>query len=185
MKFPMMLCVAASLIVHGAAQEPLKREDPAELKARRAEHLRDMKRAQIAPLTNYLRVLDPLRQQFMREGKTDAALSVDVEIRNTKKELEAATAESNITTPVAAPFHIDSARIGNAEVNQWVDVTGYLQKAADSGDATVGISRNNMGIGDPAPYHAKFLEVVYTLNGKQKKKSFKAEGTLDFKKDLP
>ena len=66
--------------------------DPPELTARRDDYNRTVQRAMVPLLTNYLRSLDPLKQQFTRAGKLDAAVAVDAEIRKITEQLKTAQA---------------------------------------------------------------------------------------------
>jgi hypothetical protein len=69
--------------------------DPPELAARRDDLNRAVQRATVPLLTNYLRSLDPLKQQFTREGKLDAALAVDNEMRAATEQLKNAQGVAN------------------------------------------------------------------------------------------
>jgi hypothetical protein len=66
--------------------------DPPELAARRDDHDRNVQRAMVPLLTNYLRSLEPLKQQYTRAGKLEAAVAVDGEIRKVTEQLKTAQA---------------------------------------------------------------------------------------------
>jgi len=169
------------------AQQPIKPVDPPQLVARRAEHIRAMKRAEIAPLTSYIQSLNALRQQFAREANSQAVAAVDAEIKIAKDELAAANAATNITTAAPVQLEINQALYGDFQRNRTADVTAYIQNAFASGTPTVSIRGTDMvGAADPSPGAAKSLKVIYTFNGKRKEKTFKdgADAMLDFKGDL-
>jgi len=169
------------------AQQPSQTVEPPELVAKRAEHIRAMNRAQIAPLTAYIQALTFLKQQYVREAKAAAAAAVDAEIKIATDDLAAANAVTDITTAAPVQLQIDQALYGDFQRNRSVDVTAYIQNAFKSGAATVSIRGTDMaGATDPSPGVAKSLKVIYTYNGKKKEKVFKT-GTdvmLDFKREL-
>ena len=69
--------IGSSTVLFG--QQPLKPVDPPELVTRRADHIRTMKRLEIAPLTSYIQSLTILKQQYMREAKSEAIAAVDAD----------------------------------------------------------------------------------------------------------
>ena len=179
------IITALSLLVlatHALAQVTPKTEPP-ELIARRAEHLRAISRAQIPPLTAYLRTLEPLKQQLARDGKSDAALAVDAEIQSIRQQLQAAQSATDITTAAPVQFQLDSAVFGDPATKRVRDVTAAIRAAMDSGQPTMFLDNGQLG-GDPAPGTKKVVVITYTINGKKKDKTFKADTALDFKKDL-
>ena len=183
----LLLAIIASSSLAPAQQPPLKALDPPDLVARKAEHIRDMFRAQIVPLTSYIQTLTFLRQQYVRESKSEAIGLVDAEIQSARQELDAATAGSNITTTAAAQLQIDEAIYGDLVRNRVDDVTHYIQNAFASGQPSVSIYRPTMlGAHDPAPGVHKSTRITYTINGKRKTKEFKdgPDSVVDFKKDL-
>ena len=80
----LLLAIIASSSL-APAQQPLKALDPPDLVARKAEHVRDMFRAQIVPLTSYIQTLTFLRQQYVRESKSEAIGLVDAEIQSARQ----------------------------------------------------------------------------------------------------
>jgi hypothetical protein len=161
--------------------------EPPELVARRGEHLRAMKRVEIAPLTAYIQSLGFLKQQFAREGKPEAAAAVDAEIKSATDELNEAIAATNITTAAPAQFQIEQALFGDFQTNRTIDVTAYFQNAFKGGAPSVSIRGSDMaGATDPSPGVVKSVKIIYTFNGKRKEKTFKTGNTavLDFKRDL-
>jgi hypothetical protein len=170
-----------------SAQQPSKPLDPPELVASKAEHVRAMNRAQIAPLTAYLQTLTSLRQQYVRESKTDSVASVDVAIKGAREELDAANAGSNITVAAATQLQVEQAVYGDLQRNHVADVTNYIKSALASGQPTVSLWGHEMlGATDPAPGVRKSVRITYSVDGKRKVKEFKesADAVLDFKKDL-
>jgi len=169
------------------AQQPAGTVEPPELVARRAEHIRAMKRAEIAPLTAYIQALTFLKQQYARENKVAAIAAVDAEIKQATDDLAAANAGTDITTAAPVQLQIEQALYGDFQRNKSVDVTAYIVNAFKSGNATVSIRGTDMaGASDPSPGVVKSLKVVYLFNGKRKEKIFKT-GTdvlLDFKREL-
>lgn len=165
------------------AQKPASPAEPPELIASRAEHMRAMSRASVQPLSTYLRTLEPLKQQFLRNGKTDAALLVDDEIKSIKDQLRAAEAASNITTAAPVQFQLDNVMYGDPKSKRMKDVTDHVRAAMDAGQATLLLDNRELG-GDPAGGVKKTVIVSYTVNGKHKQKTYIGGATLDFKKDL-
>ena len=168
------------------AQNAPKPVDPPELVARRAEHLRAISRVQIQPLATYLRTLEPLKQQYVREGKSEAAQAVEAEIQSIKQQLQAAQNVSDITATAGAPvqFQLDSVVFGDPPTKRVKDATVAVRAAMDAGQPTLFLDGRQLGVGDPAPGTHKVVIVTYTINGKKKDKTFKADTELDFKKDL-
>ncbi len=158
--------------------------DPPELIARRSDFLRGISRAQIPIYVSYLRTLEPLKQQFAREGKTDAARAVDDEISSIKSQLDAAQKASDISTAAPVQFHIDSAFWGDPPSKQLRDVTSFVKTGFDSGSPTMTLGKDTLGGGDPAPYKNKLIVIKYTINGKPMEKTFKSDYVLNFKRDL-
>jgi hypothetical protein len=165
------------------AQQSLPPLDPPELVQAKADHVRAMYRAQIAPLTAYLQTLASLRQQYARESKLDSITAIE----NATAELDAANAGSNITVSAATQLQIDQAVYGDLQRNRVGDVTNYFRSALASGKDTVSMYGWNMLPGtDPAPGVKKNVRITYTVDGKRKFKDFKEsqDAMLDFKKDL-
>ena len=187
MKFHFTVFTLIAMTVFAVAQQPVKPVDSPQLVARRAEHIRAMKRAEIAPLTSYIQSLASLKQQFAREANAEAAIAVDSEIKTAKDELAAANAVTNITTAAPVQLQIDQALFGDFQRNRTVDVTAYIQNAFASGTPTASIRGSDMaGASDPSPGVVKSLKFVYTFNGKRKEKTFKtgSDAVLEFKRDL-
>ena len=171
-----------------SAQQPLKPLDPPELVNMKADHVRAMNRAQIAPLTSYIQTLTSMRQFYVRESKPDAVASVDAALKTAHDELDAANAGSNMTTTAATQLQIDEGIYGDLQRNKVQDdVTNYVKNALATGQPTVSVRRSDMlGAKDPAPGVHNNLRVTYTIDGKRKIKEFKdgTDAVLDFKKDL-
>jgi hypothetical protein len=178
-----LIIVAFCAVTHLTAQNPPQPTDPPELVARRAEYLRAAGRAQVQPLTAYLRTLEPLKQQFAREGKSDAALAVDVEIKSIKDQLQAAQSVTDVTTAAPVQFQLNSVMFGDPATQRMRDVTNNVRAAMDSDQPSLVLGNKELG-GDPAGGVRKTVIVTYTVNGKRKQKTFQAGAVLDFKKDL-
>jgi hypothetical protein len=168
------------------AQNPARPVDPPELIARRADQIRAINRAQIPPLETYLRALEPLKQQFAREGRSDAAAAVDTEIKSTKDQLAAAVAASNLTTAAPAQLQIESATYGHAPTNRMADVTAAIRSAVESNLPTIVIASKDLGLSgaDPAPGAHKTATIIYRINGRKKEKKFEENTVLKIKEDL-
>lgn len=174
-------------VMSASAQQSIQQVDPQELVALRAEHLRNMKRAEIAPLTSYLQSLAYLKQQFVRESKPAAAAAVQAEIKLATDDLGAANAATNLTTAAPVQLQIDQALYGDLQRNRTVDVTAYIQNAFKSGSPSVSLHGTDMaGSTDPAPGVKKSVKIIYTFNGRRKEKTVieGVDATLDFKRDL-
>jgi hypothetical protein len=174
-----LVLAAAPLFAQKAAPPP----EPPELIASRAEHLRAMSRAQVQPLAAYLRTLEPLKQQFLRAGKSDAAVAVDTEIASIKEQLKAAQAASDITTAAPVQFQLENVMFGDPATKRMKDVTSRVRAALDAGQPTLVLGNRELG-GDPAGGVHKTVIVTYTINGMRKTKTLMAGSTLEFKKDL-
>ena len=158
--------------------------DPPELLARRADYYRTVSRLQVQPLTAHLRALDPLKQQFRRDGKLEAVVAVDKEIKAVTNKLKAAQAGTSLTTAPPAQVQIESVIFGDPKTNRTKDGTSAVRAAFDSGAATFPLSGREMSTGDPAPGTKKVAVVTYTVNGKRKEKTFPENTVLDFKREL-
>jgi hypothetical protein len=158
--------------------------DPPELLARRADYYRTISRLQVPPLTTYLRALEPLKQQFRRDGKLDAVVAVDNEIKAVTEKLKAAQSGTNISTAPPAQIAIESVTYGDPKTKRTKDATEMVRTVFDSGAATITLSGRELRTGDPAPGTRKVAVITYTVNGKRKEKTFPENTILDFKKEL-
>ena len=158
--------------------------DPPELLERRAEQLRVVSRVEVQPLTAYLRALESLKQQFTRGGKLEAVLSLDGELKKTRDKLTAAQAAASLTTAAPAQVQIVSVIYGELKAKRTADATEEVRKVMESGAGTFTINGRNLKTGDPAPGKVKSAIFTYTINGKQRQKTFIEGVILDFKKDL-
>lgn len=158
--------------------------DPPELVKLREEHLRSMHRVAVPVLTTYVRALESQKQLFTRQGKLDAALSVDNELKDVAKQLETANSAS-ARTGATMQLAIVSATYGSHEKKRITDITKNLRKAFESGEASIKLNTDKGAAGvDPAPFAPKATVVVYTINGQRKEKTFPEGRTLNFKDDL-
>lgn len=157
--------------------------DPSELVAQRAEYLRAAARASVAPLTAYLRALEPLRQQYAREGRTDAAVAVQNEMKSIQMQLDAAQANSNLSTGAPVQLHIESVSYGHQQTKRVADATMAVRSAFEAGSPSIVIATKDLGLqgADPAPGSHKTAVVVYTINGRRKEKIVDENTALNFK----
>lgn len=157
---------------------------PPELTAMREDHLRSMQRAIVPALIAYGRQLQSQKEFFTRQGKLDAALSVDNELKDIAAQLEAAKAATTKTS-ASMQLAIVSASYGHAPSNRMVDTTKILRKALESGDLTITLGHKELAGGnDPAPLSPKENTIVYSVNGQRKEKTFPESYKLNFKEDL-
>jgi hypothetical protein len=157
--------------------------DPPELLTRRAEYLKASRRAQIQPLSDYLRSLEPLRQQFAREGKADAAQAVATEMKSIEQQLAAAQSNADATTSAPVQLQIESATYGHHQTKRVADVTVAVRSALESGSRSITIATKDLGLqgADPSPGAHKTAVITYTINGRRKQKIVDENTVLDFK----
>jgi hypothetical protein len=167
-----------------AAQTDGRATEPPELIALRGELARTIARVQIAPLTNQLRALESLKQQFAREGKLDSALAVGTEAKSVQQQLDAAQAAADLTTAAPTQFKLESAFYGDPKTKRLRDVTAAVRSAIDSGTGTLTVDTADLGRPDPAPGTEKFLIVTFTINGQRREKTFKERTVVNFKQQL-
>lgn len=159
--------------------------DPPELIAKREEHLRAMQRVTTPELQAYAAKLNGLKQQFAREGKLEAGLAVENELREVTRQLQMAQDAANPTKAAAQQLTLVSAVYGHAASKRTVNVERLLRQAMTAGQATIKL--NNAALNndrDPAPYAPKETVINYIINGQKKTKTFREGDTLDFKNDL-
>lgn len=157
---------------------------PPELTTMREEHLRSMQRAIVPALLAYGRQLQLQKEFFKRQGKLDAALSVDKELKEIAAQLEVAKATTT-RTDVSMQLAIVSASYGHVPSNRTVDTTKILRKALESGDPGITLGHKDLAGGnDPAPLSPKENTIVYSVNGQRKEKRFPESYKLNFKEDL-
>src|SRR3954463_13042871 len=102
LKPPMRISAALCLVLTSSSllgQAPLKPVNPPELVAQKGEHIRTMRRAQIAPLTSYIQSLKALRQRYSFQQKADAVAAIDAEISAATAELAAASGVLDLSKP--------------------------------------------------------------------------------------
>ena len=158
--------------------------DPPELVAMRGEHLRSMQRVALPVLSAYARQLEAQKGLFSRQGKLEAAIAVDNELKEVAKQLQAA----NVATAgsgAAMQLAIISAMYGHAPSKRFMDVSRNLRKAMESGATSIKLNDDEAGgKKDPAPYAPKDTTITYTINGQRKQKTFPEGYNLNFKEDL-
>ena len=158
--------------------------DPPELIARREEHLRAMQRAEEPVLSAYVRTLEGLKAQYIRDSKLSAAVAVDNELNSVKRQLAPATRTVN---GVVAPMRLTivTARFGDPKTSRLVDVTKPIQKALASGEPTMRLEGGALYPGkDPAPFVHKSVTITYIVNGERKEKVFEERAFVNFANDL-
>ncbi len=159
--------------------------DPPELITKREDHLRAMQRVTMPELQAYATKLNLLKQQFTREGKLEAGLAVDNELRDVTRQLQTAQDAGNATKAVAQQLTLVSAVYGHLPSKRTVNVERILRQAMTAGQATIKL--NNAVLNndrDPAPYAPKDTVINYVTGGQKKEKTFREGYTLDFKNDL-
>ena len=72
---------------------------------------------------------------------------------------------------------------GDPPTKRLKDVTARVKAAMDSGTPTMFLDNGQLG-GDPAPGARKMVVVTYTINGRKRERTFKADTELNFQKDL-
>lgn len=173
----LMLCTPSQ-----AQDTPRTIPDPAELSARRAEFLREMQRVSVPVLTNYLRVIESMKEQATRRGDLTGAQAFDLETQKIKAQLNDASATSQgARATVPLPVAITSALWQGVGPKLSADVTAHLKKVMESGVASVTVNTAEAAGGaDPAPGKPKILALEYTVNGKVKRKTFTEGQKLNF-----
>jgi hypothetical protein len=184
MNFPLVICLVGVVFAVGMRAAEAVVSDPPELQTRRLEHLRAMQKASVPLLTNYQKSLQGLKEQFTRQGKLEAALAVDKELKTVTSELESATAtaQGNVHS-LQAPLTIVSATYEGPEPGQKFDATKRLQKVFDEGKGSTTI-KEVVGAADPAPFKKKTMTIEYSINGQVKKKVYGQGGMINFREDL-
>jgi hypothetical protein len=165
------------------AQEPTRTvPDPAELSARRAEFLREMQRVSAPVLTNYLRVIESLKEQSARRGDLQPAQAYDTEAKKIRTQLgDASATASGARSSVSLPVEITSALWQSVSPKLSADVTAHLKKVMESGAVSVTVNTAEAAGGaDLARGKSKVLVLEYTVNGKVKKKTYPEGEKLNF-----
>jgi hypothetical protein len=167
---PILLGVILFAIATDAQEKPAA--EPSELVLRRTEHERGVQRVVSPLVTDYLRKLEGLKAQYTREGKIEAALAVEKEIRRMKRE------SGNKVTNVSAVY-------GVLETKQTADITDFLKAVQKEGRASVVLSSFQGSLPkDPAPNVRKQTKIVYLIDGQRYEKIFKESYELKFDDDL-
>ncbi|HEY2342203.1 MAG TPA: hypothetical protein VGH90_04190 [Chthoniobacteraceae bacterium] len=158
--------------------------DPPELLERRAEHFHMVNRLQLQPLNAYLRELEPLKQQFLRNGALESAVAVDREIRVVTDRLKTAQNGSSVSAVPPPQILLESVIYGDPKTKRIKDVTDLVRTAFQADPATVTLGNKELQTGDPAPLTKKIAVFTYTVNGKRKEKTFPEGTVVDLKKEL-
>ena len=163
-----------------AAAQSTKVADPPELVALREQHLRTIHKAVAPHLASYARSLEFQKSQFTRQGKLEAALAVDKELKEIAQQIENARAAAASVVPIQ--LTIISAKYGNGN-DRMVDITNHVKTALSTGKSSIDLTSTLAG-GDPAPYQRKLTYITYAINGKKKEKTFSEGHRLNFNQDL-
>ena len=159
--------------------------EPSQLVAAREEHLRAMQRASVPLLQAYAAKLNGIKQVLGREGKFEAGVAVDNELREVTRQLEAARTLSDPTKQSSAQLSIVSAIYGDAKGKRTVNVEQIVKRAMLAGKATIRVTNEELNNDrDPAPYARKELVISYIIGGAMKEKTFGEKAVVDFKNDL-
>ena len=173
--------IASALFSLAQAPRPV---DPPELATMREENARALLRASVPILDAYLRQLDAQKSVFARQGKLDAVLAVDNEIKEVTKQRQAANANTT-RTGATQKLAIVSAAYGSAAKKKFSDITKNLRKAMESGATVIKLNTEEGAAGvDPVPSNPKETRIVYTINGERKEKTFKEGYNFNFADDL-
>ena len=187
MKLPLTISLFFFTAFFCLAQKPVSppSEDPPELAMKREDHLRNMQRAAIPVLQQYLKTLDFLGQQYSREKKYDALIALQSEIKNVQDQLTAANNAIGLNKSGSVGLAIISAKRGDFDAKRVIDVTDILRKILRSAQPTVRLDHDYLHTADPMDgSHNKKMRIAYSINGVRKEKEW-TEGTMiNFKDDL-
>ena len=172
---------ASALLAFAQNTPPI---NPPELATIREEHLRSMQRVAIPVLSAYARQLESQKSVFTRQGKLNAALAVDNELKEVTQQLQAANAAS-ARTGATMQLTILSASYGSPAKKRVADITKNIRKALEAGTPTIKLTTADGAAGvDPAPFTLKETTITYTINGQRKQKTFPEGHKLNFKEEL-
>ena len=159
--------------------------DPPQLVAAREENIRATQRVLAPVLQNYVTKLTTLKQQLAREGKFEAGVAVDKELRQAAQQLEDARSLSDPTKQISSQAIIVSAVYGDSSGKRTANVERALRQAMAAGRETIPLTNEGLNGGrDPAPMAPKRVTITYTIGGVKKEKTFGEKTVLDFKNDL-
>ena len=152
---------------------------------KREDHLRNMQRAAIPVLQQYLKALDFLGQQYSRDKKYEALIALQSEIKNVQDQLAAANNAIDLNKAGPVGLAIISAKLGDFEAKRVIDVTDLLRKALRSGQLTVKLDHDYLHTADPMDgSHNKKMRIAYSINGVRKEKEWAEGAMINFKDDL-
>ena len=181
-QLPLLIYAAMSALTF-AQDKPAA--EPPQLVAAREENIRATQRALAPVLQNYVAKLTALKQQLTREGKLEAGVAVDKELREATQQLQDARNLSDPTKPISAQLTIVSAVYGETNGKRTVNVSRIVREAILAGKAGIRVTNDEFNNGrDPAPYAAKDLKITYMIGGAKREKSFAEKAMVDFKNDL-
>ena len=181
---PLPLLICAAMSAPAFAQEK-PAADPPQLVTAREENIRATQRALAPVLQNYVTKLTALKQQLTREGKLEAGVAVDNELREATQQLQEARTLTDPTKPISAQLTIVSAVYGETNGKRTVNVSRIVREAILAGKPGLRVTNDEFSNGrDPAPFAAKDLKITYMIGGAKREKSFPEKAMVDFKNDL-
>jgi hypothetical protein len=181
MKLTPILAVALFAAISSFAQDAAT-VDPPELITAREQNNRDLQRASIPVLQQYLLTLNRLQAEYTRDQNFGALTAVQNEASDVQKQIVDATNATDLTRPVSDELTILSATYGVQPIT--VDVTAKIQKELRTGDGTAMLNNEAYGNIDPAPGASKQTKIVYSINGKRKEKIFPEGHVLNVHDEL-
>jgi hypothetical protein len=157
--------------------------DPPDLAASRQDEIRNLQRAALPVLQEYLHTLDSLGQNFTKQARFDALTVVQKETKDIKAEIENATDAVDLSNANPSQLIVLSATYGDLKTGRTLDLTAPLQQAIVSGSDSIVLDRlaNNQ---DPAPTIFKQTRITYSIHGERKERVFDPGVTLKLKGDL-
>ena len=180
-----VIVVAHAIVTACAAAQEKPAAEPPQLVAAREEHLRAMQRASVPLLQAYAAKLNRIKQVLGREGKFEAGVAVENELREVTRQLEAARTLSDPTRQPSAQLSIVSATFGDAKGKRTVNVEAIVKQMLAAGKTTFRVGNDVLNNDrDPAPYAKKELTITYIIGGAKKEKSFDEKAAVDLKNDL-
>jgi len=184
MKAPAFIALLLLVPYFGIADDA-KSSGPPELATLRQENTRNLQQAALPILQRYLRNLDTLREQLLREGRFDDLTAIQAESKQVQQEIDTAAKAADLSNEHPQDLTILSATYGDLwKPENPIDVTDQLRKAVASGEAKIRLNNDLADHKDPAPGTGKQIRIDYAINGLQKEKVFFEDQTLNPKDDL-
>jgi hypothetical protein len=184
MKTPFHILLVLLIPLCGNADDA-KSSGPPELAILRQEKTRDLQQSALPILQRYLRNLDTLKAQLLREGRFDDLPAIQAESKQVQQEIDTAVKAADLSNEHPQDLTILSATYGDLwKPENTIDVTEQLRKALASGEARIKLNNDLADGKDPAPGTGKQMRIDYAINGLQKEKVFFEDQTLNPKDDL-